>query len=84
LFTRGKQSGDRATCLLTRLGLLKSALSDNSNFETLIVLRWLAVLGIPLKEGDLAFRADKYGGNSYRVVERWTSSDAESVTEIVS
>lgn len=42
------------------------------------------MLGVPLKEGDLALRTDQYGGNSYRVMERGASSNAESVTGNVS
>jgi hypothetical protein len=70
--------------LLTLFGLLKSALSDNSYFEALIVLRGLTVLGVPLKERDFTFRADKYGGNGDWVMERRASGNAERITENVS
>jgi hypothetical protein len=70
--------------LLTRLGFLKGTLSDDRNVEALVVLRRLAVLSVPLKEGDLAFCADENGGNSYRVMQRGAGSDAKSIARIVS
>ena len=70
--------------MLTRLGFLKCTFSDDSNVEALVVLRRLAVLSIPLKEGDFAFCADENGGDSYRVVQRGSCGDAKSIARIVS
>lgn len=79
-----EQLGDCATSLLTRLGLLECTFSDDGNFKALIMLRGLAMFSVPLKEGDFALCANEYGGNGYGVMQRRTSGDAESVTEVVS
>ena len=70
--------------MLTSLGFLKGTLSDDGNVEALVMLRRLAVLSIPLKEGNFAFCANENGGNSYRVMQRGPGSDTKSIARIVS
>ena len=42
------------------------------------------MLGIPLKEGDFAYRADEYSGNGNGVMQRRAGSNAKGVTMSVS
>jgi hypothetical protein len=83
LFTWRKQLGQCATGLLTLLSLFKSALSYDCDFEALVVLGGLAVLGVPFEEWNLTFRADKYGSNSNRIMQRGASGNTEGVTKML-
>lgn len=83
LLTLWKQLGQCATGLLTLLSLFKRALSYDCDFEAFIMFRGLAVLGVPLEEGNLIFGADKYSSNSNRIMQRGSSGNTEGITELL-
>lgn len=83
LLSWGEELGQCTSCLLSCLGLIKGAFCDDGHLKSLIVLRRLAVLGIPLEEGDFVLSANQHSGNGYGVMQGRSGGDAKGVTVIV-
>lgn len=83
MLTWRKQLGQCATGLLALLSLFECALSYDCDFEAFVMLRGLAVLGVPLEEWNLTFGADKYSSNGNRIMQRGTSGNTEGITKLL-